>query len=449
MAKNTEFNSSQKATQATDAKGRKKAFQEWMHKILISNNALKILAILSSLALWMYVSTYIDPTTTETIHGIVVTGVNADSSMLQIFDLIPINYTAKTVSVRVTGNRLDIANLTADDFTATAGLSTVTSSGVHELPITVTLNERNDNIEIEKNSTNPSIISVEFDVRVEKEFNLLVDTDSIVLPSEDYLLSDYATSPISVVVTGPQKEVEKIETAQVSVELPESLSDYYRADGDIVLLDSNGDVIQSDLLTLNERIATVTIPIELTKTVPLTVTMLNIPDNIDRSALENCLVFSTDSIQIAGSQSLVNEIDSIPLGYIDIRELSPGTIFPFTPSTPARIRALGAPANVTVQLNPEMDWGEVTLNTRNIEIIYAPVQYEVTCNYSTISNITLVGNPAILATLSGDDIVAEINLFDRDLTEGQFEVPVSIILPGRNLVWAVGENTAIITVTEK
>ena len=49
----------------------------------------------------------------------------------------------------------------------------------------------------------------------------------------------------------------------------------------------------------------------------------------------------------------------------------------------------------------------------------------------------------------GSDLVAEIDLSDRDVVPGPFSLPVKISAPGKGLVWATGDYTAVVTIQER
>ena len=60
-----------------------------------------------------------------------------------------------------------------------------------------------------------------------------------------------------------------------------------------------------------------------------------------------------------------------------------------------------------------------------------------------------MGDQEVLATITGNDVVAEIDLSDRSVKEGQFSIPVNVYLPSKGLVWAVGDYSAVVQVKEK
>ena len=66
------------------------------------------------------------------------------------------------------------------------------------------------------------------------------------------------------------------------------------------------------------------------------------------------------------------------------------------------------------------------------------------------SSVKIIGTPEDLATITASDVVGEIDLLEQKITEkGQFTVPVSVKIPTKSTVWAVGEYTAIVYASPK
>ncbi len=55
----------------------------------------------------------------------------------------------------------------------------------------------------------------------------------------------------------------------------------------------------------------------------------------------------------------------------------------------------------------------------------------------------------MLDNITADDIIAVIDLSDRDIITGEYKVPVKVSVPNKGLVWAYGDYTAVIKVTPK
>lgn len=96
------------------------------------------------------------------------------------------------------------------------------------------------------------------------------------------------------------------------------------------------------------------------------------------------------------------------------------------------------------------DESTLAVESDNIYIRNLPEQYEATIQTQAINNVTVYGPSGEVSGLSNQDLVAEINMANVEVTLGQVTVPVSVILPGHSRCWAYGDHyTARITIREK
>ena len=96
-----------------------------MKNIISKNIGLKLLSVLLALILWLTVMNVEDPTITQTISDIPVQIINDEVIKSRGY-----GYTVESgekIDIRVKGRRSVVTNITADDFTAVADFSAVSS----------------------------------------------------------------------------------------------------------------------------------------------------------------------------------------------------------------------------------------------------------------------------------------------------------------------------------
>ena len=55
-----------------------------------------------------------------------------------------------------------------------------------------------------------------------------------------------------------------------------------------------------------------------------------------------------------------------------------------------------------------------------------------------------------MATLSGSDLVAEVDMSTKDVSSpGPYTMPVRISAPGKGLAWASGDYTVLVNIRER
>ncbi|MDY4191832.1 MAG: hypothetical protein SOX72_06415 [Oscillospiraceae bacterium] len=104
------------------------------------------------------------------------------------------------------------------------------------------------------------------------------------------------------------------------------------------------------------------------------------------------------------------------------------------------------------QVSVEFDTSQMeekVFNLAELRIVNQPVDFDVTVLTKRIGNVTVMGPSDILEGMTAGDLVAQVDLSDRELTEGQSSFPVSVYAPTKGLVWARGNYSAILVLKEK
>ena len=205
-------------------------------------------------------------------------------------------------------------------------------------------------------------------------------------------------------------------------------------------------MVESKYINLDTSTAEVTIPVLKKKEVPVKVEFLNVPPEFPSDELQ--YTYSQETIEIAGPEEDIDNLSEIHLGYIDMKELGESGAYPFDVELPSGFINVENIETVVVEFE---DHNLTTKNfiIRNITVINEPVNYDITVATRSISGVKMVGRKSVLGSMSAQDIVAEIDVSDREITSGQIKVPVRIYAPTKGLVWASGSYEAIITIKEK
>lgn len=411
---------------------------------------LYILALLAAILVWFTVNVYISPNTQQRITNIPV-NLNEDSANLSQYGLVAIGWNAKkTVSIQVSGDRMEIAKLTPDDFTAEVNLSKVTDEGMYTLPITVALKDDSSGVEINAQTLTPQTVDVHFEKLGKKKLDLTFDDSEITVP-DDFVKGTVTITPTSINITGGQDELDNVVSAKVVVDdVPTNLKESTTLNGKVVLYDSSGNEINitDQSLTIDKDVATVNIPVSLVKELPLKVTYSNVPADFPIDALN--LELSQSTIRIAGPEKTVSLLTEITIGPVDLTKLGPdSTITIPIDSLPTDCKDIDEVNEVTGSLVMD-NLATTQLTASSITVINTPVGYDVTVRATSVKNITVVGNQEVLDTLSGDSLYAVIDLGDRTVTEGQMTVPIKITVPNMTSpVWVIYDETPTTVITVK
>jgi len=158
---------------------------------------------------------------------------------------------------------------------------------------------------------------------------------------------------------------------------------------------------------------------------------------------------SNYEVLVAGPVDTIMRYQELPLGFIDLRTVTPDNhVFTFDVEMPPAFINMDNIFTVTVNF-PMNGMEEASFTVAEVELLNVPSRYEVTLLTSSIPNVRMVGEQDTIEQMIADDIVAWVDLAERALTPGQYRMPVRISAPGRGIVWAAGEYSVVVQVSER
>ncbi|MDD2956275.1 MAG: CdaR family protein, partial [Oscillospiraceae bacterium] len=346
------------------------------------------------------------------------------------------------VDVVVEGVRYVVGSVKPEDISVTATVSGVNGSGVFSLPL------KGENIskkDFSVVSVTPSTMQVKFDRMVTKKFSVETDLGPVSVP-DGYMTEDVIISPSEVNVTGPDADIAQIARCVVNVSLQEEPVATQVLKGEILLYDKDGNRIETNELTMDQTEAEITVPVLKTTKMPLTVEFLNVPEGFPLEEMPYQL--SNETITVAGPVDEIEHTTELVIGYIDFKNLTLESAYLFNLNLPEGFINVENVEQVSVQFDTSQ-MAEQYFNLSDIRIINQPVDFDVTVLTRYLSNVQVIGPQTVLAGMTADDLIAQIDLSDRELTAGQSSYPVSVYAPTKGLVWATGEHSVILILTEK
>lgn len=413
-----------------------------MLKRLFNNSlTLKIISVLIAFVAWLIVIENVDRESYATFRDISIDMTNVEESIstLGLNSVIP---DVELANVSVNGVMYAVGNLTKDDISVAPDVSKVTGAGVYELPLVGTI--LNANGEVQISSVTPSRITVRFDTLHSK--TLAIESSLNGLKSEvGYLIQDELVNPAQVTVTGPEAEVNRINRCEIRTEVSEKLSETYSKKSAIVLLDKNGTEIVSDNLTMDVTEATVTIPVLKIREIPVELQFINVPDHFPLDELNFSL--SSEAISVAGIEASIDKYASILLDHIDFKQMGLGSTYAFPVQLQTGFRNVENIQSVQVTLDGE-GLSSRKMDLENVHVINVPLGYKAEPLAETLSGVELIGDTALLETLTADDIVCEVDMkSSSEIAEGQILMPVKVYDPMGRLIWAKGNYEVVVSIS--
>ena len=407
-----------------------------------NNTFFKVISVVIACIIWVVVAMNMKTDIPREIKEVPVTMDN-QTSFITRMGLTIIGDESLFVDVTIEGQRLVVGSIKPEDIAVSVDLSSVNGAGNFSLPLVA---ENVSGKDFAISSISPSTVNLKFDRMVTKKFNVDVKMEGLVVPEEGYLMEEAVVSPTQVSVTGPDTDIAKIAKCVVSVDHEGSLTKTTAFTSDIVLLDKDGNKIETSGLTMDVKQAEVTVPILKTVDLPVKVEFLNAPTNLDLEELEYAV--SNETVTVAGPVDEIDKYSEIILGYIDFKALDLESNFTFDVELPENFINAAHTETVTVTF----DWTDMVakeFTVTNLSLVNVPSDYDARLFTDRVTKVKIIGPAQVLETMTADDLVGQIDLSKRSVETGQFKTAVTISAPSKNLVWAVGDYTAVVVISEK
>ncbi|MCI8600611.1 MAG: hypothetical protein HFE45_03350 [Oscillospiraceae bacterium] len=403
-------------------------------RLFYNNKFVLILSIFLSVILWFAI--YLDqkPNSNWLINGIPVS-VNYENSIAQDLGLEIVGEVPITVDVTVNGKRYKIVNLDESNFRAQVSLSSVTRAGEYTLPIQVIRNESDPEYSIV--SWTPSEVTLKFDKIVSKQFPVEVQAPGLTA-GDGYLMETPYADVDYITIKGPQNDINQIDRVVVEIPTVRELTESLSTTGTAAFLNRDGEPVESSDLECENDTVSITIPIYRTRLLPLKVEFVNIPKGFPIDQLKYTL--SRSSVLVASPSETIENMDSITIGPIDFRSIDIGSEIRLDVVLNAGFRNVENVSEVTVTF-PSYGLSSRTMELQNFVLENLPAGYDVQVLSGRLSDVRIVGDSSLLASLTTEDLVGTIDLSQYSISKGQYNVNVKIYVQGRILAWAVGEYT--------
>ena len=361
------------------------------------------LSVLIAFGLWLYVITSVSPGSEDTYDDVPV--ILSGETVLQERGLMITSVSSDTVTLKLSGNRSDLAQVNRGNITVKADLSKIYEPG-SQLQMSYSIsfpgNLPSNAFVIE--SKNPGYLYVNVERRVTKE--VPVEIQWIGSAPEGYM-SDRENSTLdytSVSVTGPESVTDRIEKAVIQADLTdqrESISQSFR----YTLCDGEGNPVDAELITTNVEEVRLDVRIQKVKDITL---VYNIVEGGGATRDNVSVTMSADTIRVSGSEVAIDAMeDQLVVGTINLAELTKSGTMTFQVLLPEGITNLSAITEVeaTVLLSGLTTRDYVLENIQSINI---PEGMEAELITEKLT-VTVRGPAELMSKLTAENITATVD----------------------------------------
>ena len=390
-----------------------------MKEKLLKNWGLKIMAVLIAFLVWFLVANIEDYSISKTITGIPVAILNEEAITSQ--DMVYEIVQGRTVDIKVEGRRSVVEKLTIDDFTASADLSELSITNSVQISVDAVSSAIRREINI---SVVDTMMKVAIEERGEQKLPITVVTKGET--QEGYAVVSAAATPNMVTVTGAASKVKDIKTVRVEVDV-EGLNTSISTRGELILLDADGDPIESDKITRNLSTVSVKVVIQKTKEVPIQI----VPSGevAEGFGIAGPIEYQPTTVLIAGEEEVLRSIREISIEDIDITGLNSDyeTTLDINNYLPDGVVIADSTQNIAVKINIEK-LVERTLSIKLEDIDFTGAddrfQYEVVSEEKQFE-LTVTGLKRDLDALTVQDLQPSIDVSDYT-GEGTYNARVDL-----------------------
>jgi len=287
-------------------------------------------------------------------------------------------------------------------------------------------------------SKDPSTVTVEVDRRISKPVpvdiqysgtlpeNYMADKENRVLDHE------------TVTVSGPQTVVDQIAMARIEVDLnakSESINGQYA----YTLCNEKGEPVDAKMIVTDVEAVSLNLKVVRVKEVALSVA---VTEGGGATAGTTVITLDPQVILVSGSDSLLEGLETLELGTINLSELEQDEILIFPIKLPEGITNETGVNEVKVDVKlPKLSTKELTV--KNIQAINVPNGLEVQIITKQLE-LRLRGSADALEAVTADNITVTVDFSGEQAGTASVKAQITVSVPG---VGAVG--TYLVTATVK
>ena len=377
-----------------------------------------LLSFAVALSLWLYVVTVVSPNSDKHYYNIPVT--LQGEVLLQERSLMITTVDLPTVSLHLEGNRTNLNKLNNSNITLVVDVSRIGEPGTHELSFTPIYPGDVPNNAVNVLSRKPGTIRLNVEERVRK--SVPVDVQYTGTLPENYM-ADKENKTLDydeVNIVGPKSVIDKIAMARISVDLnnqSESISQTYT----YTLCDEKGTPVDAELVTTDVEAINLTLRVVRVKEIQLTV---NVIDGGGATKDTSLITIDPQTIRVSGSDSLLEDLDSLELGTINLGEILTDETISYTIVLPEGITNETGVLEALVDVKfPNMDTKTITI--KNFETVNVPEGLKADVITKRLE-IVLRGPKSVIGKVTEENVKVKVDFTDEQ--EGTATIKAEIIV---------------------
>lgn len=408
-----------------------------MKKLYDSRAFWMIVSLLTSITLWVYVSSVDKEEITRTFRGVKVE-LEGEDILRDSRNMVVTDMDTNTVTVVLTGPRRIIGSWDSDSISAVIDVSTITRSAYTSKQYTISYPDGTDTSSISEDRRTTESINFMVSPLVSKTIQVRGSFDGEL--AEGYTAEMPVFDPSTIVITGAETYIKDVSYAWVTFG-EDDVDSTYTVETGFTLMDEGGMPLSNTGISFSTDVVTATFPVLVLKEVKLDV---NIIEGAGATAANTKVTVEPSTLTLAGDSALLEGMNRIVLDTIDLTDFTSTFSDVYTIPLDNGLRNItgATEAKVTIEIS-----GLTTKDFKvsNISYINNTQGFDATVLSESL-DVKLRGSEESLSQVKAENIRAVADLADFDESTGTYMAPVKIYIDGFTDVGALGEYSVSIEI---
>lgn len=394
-----------------------------------------LISFVVALAVWTYVVTVVSPNSDKNFENIPV--VTQGEALLLDRGLMITHTDISAAALHLEGSRMDLNKLSSSNISLTLDVSKIYEAGTHNLAYNIGYPSDVASNAFTVLSKTPGAVQVVVEERISKTVPLEIQYNGAL--AQDFVADkeNIELDVEGISIAGPKSAMDQITKAVISLDLEgrnESLSDQFT----YTLCNDAGEPVDAQMVVADVAEVNLTLRIVRVKEITLT---LNVTDGGGATAQTSTITIDPPTILISGGDALLEGLDSLELGAVDLGEIAADTQLTFPIKLPEGITNETGVAEATVSISfPEL--ATKTLTVKNITAINVPQGIDVSVITKALE-ITVRGPKEKVEKLTDADVLVTVDFTATETGTVKLKAQISCSDPE---LGAVGSYTVSATV---
>lgn len=399
-----------------------------MRKLYDSRAFWMIISLVTSLIIWVYVSSVETQEFKQTFRGVEVR-LAGESLLRESKNLVITDMDTSAVTIEVVGPRRIVAALDPGKIYAQIDVSKLSRSSYTSQQYAVIFPDGTDTANLTVTRKTPETINFMVSSQTSKSIQVRGSFDGSI--AEGFTAETPIFEPATITLTGPEAYLKNVEYAWVSFS-KENVDSTYEVETGYTLMSEDNKPCSTTGISFSTDVVTATLPLLTLKEVNLGVSLI---EGAGATAENTKVSIEPETVTLAGDSKLLAGMNKINLASVDLTDFA--STFTETYSIPIdnELRNITGTneAKVTVEI--------VGLETRNVHVtniscINVTEGFEAEILTKSL-DVTLRGNPESLSQIREENIRAVADLEDMYESTGTYMPKVRIYVDGFTDVGAI------------